>query len=605
MNSIKPNYRPYFYLIIIAIPLLFFALFETTLRLYNYDPVIPLFSPAAKGYEAYLTPNPEVALRYFAKNDTPPAPRNDYFLKQKPDGALRIFLLGGSTAVGWPYGENMMPSRLLAAKLNAAFPEQHIEVINVAFSAINTYTLLDFSDEILAQSPDMVLIYSGHNEFYGALGVGSSKSISQNRWLVNSYLALQQSSTFRLLNNLLRSITGAGSTEEKPTAATKTLMQRMVQEANIPYGSALYQAGAAQFEGNLRELVERFSAAGVEVVLSELVSNLQDQPPFVSDDGEASAANIYASAQQLAQQGHYVEARDTYRHAKDLDGLRFRAPEQFNQIIHQVAAHYGVAVVPMQRYFEQASPQQIIGSTLILEHLHPNTDGYFLFSEAFYDTLQQHRLLQESWPTTTDHPAFRQSWPLTEYDHVVAGLRINYLMDHWPFQPWQQSGNVMADYQPASDLEELAIQVISGMTYPMDARRMLAADYESQGDIDRAIAEYQALLAMYPYDIDLYREAAWMALKHEQLTEAKTILLRSLKVRPIAGAHKWLGQIYLRQTAYTDAVDYFEQALALSTSSDPQLISLLSQAYVRAGQPDKAQGIYDRLPQGESTVPIP
>ena len=604
MNSTKPDHRLYFYLIILALPLLFFVLFEFTLRSYDYDPVIPLFGPAAEGYEDYLTPNPTVALRYFGKNDDPPAPRNDYFLKQKPDNTLRIFLLGGSTAVGWPYGENMMPSRLLAAKLNAAFPEQPIEVINVAFSAINTYTLLDFVDEILAQSPDMVLIYSGHNEFYGALGIGSSKSVGQNRWLVNSYLALQRSSTFRLLNNLLTSVTDTESGEEQPTT-TKTLMQRMVQEADIPYGGTLYQAGVAQFRGNLHDLVEQFSTAGVEVVLSELVSNLRDQPPFVSHGGDASAASTYARAQQLEQQGRYVEARDAYRRAKDLDGLRFRAPEQFNQVIHQVAAHYGVAVVPMQRYFEQASPQQIIGSTLMIEHLHPNSDGYFLFSEAFYDTLQQHRLLRDSWPATTDHLAFRQSWPLTEYDHVVAGLRINYLMDHWPFQPWQQSGKAMADYQPASDLEELAIQVISGMTYPMDARRMLAADYESQGDIDHAIAEYQALLAMYPYDIDLYREAAWMALKHEQLAEAKTILLRSLNVKPIAGAHKWLGQIYLRQSAYTDAIDHFEQALALSTSSDPQLTSLLSQAYVHAGQPDRAQDIYQRLPQAESTAPAP
>ncbi len=604
MNSTKSDYRLYFYLIVLALPLLFFVLLEVTLRSYDYEPVIPLFSPAAEGYEDYLTPNPAVALRYFGKNDNPPAPRNDYFLKQKPDGTLRIFLLGGSTAVGWPYGENMMPSRLLAAKLNAAFPKQPIEVINVAFSAINTYTLLDFVDEILAQSPDMVLIYSGHNEFYGAFGIGSSKSVGQNRWLVNSYLALQRSSTFRLLNNLLNSVTDTESGEEQPTT-TKTLMQRMVQEADIPYGGTLYQAGVAQFRGNLQDLVEQFSAAGVEVVLSELVSNLRDQPPFVSHDGDASAASTYARAQQLEQQGRYIEARDAYRRAKDLDGLRFRAPEQFNQVIHQVAAHYGVAVVPMQRYFEQASPQQIIGSTLMLEHLHPNSDGYFLFSEAFYDTLQQHRLLQDSWPATTDHLTFRQSWPLTEYDHVVAGLRINYLMDHWPFQPWQQSGKAMADYQPASDLEELAIQVISGMTYPMDARRMLAADYELQGDIDRAIAEYQALLAMYPYDIDLYREAAWMALKHEQLAEAETILLRSLNVRPVAGAHKWLGQIYLRQSAYTDAIDHFEQALALSTSSDPQLTSLLSQAYVHAGQPDKAQTIYQRLPQAESTAPTP
>ena len=40
-------------------------------------------------------------------------------------------------------------------------------------SAVSSYTLLDFSDEIVDYQPDAILIYAGHNEYLGILGVGS------------------------------------------------------------------------------------------------------------------------------------------------------------------------------------------------------------------------------------------------------------------------------------------------------------------------------------------------------------------------------------------------------------------------------------------------
>ena len=58
-------------------------------------------------------------------------------------------------------------------------------------AAINSYTLLDFMDEILEQSPDALLIYTGHNEYYGALGVGSEQSLGNSRWLIHTYLKLR------------------------------------------------------------------------------------------------------------------------------------------------------------------------------------------------------------------------------------------------------------------------------------------------------------------------------------------------------------------------------------------------------------------------------
>ena len=34
-----------------------------------------------------------------------------------------------------------------------------------------------------------------------------------------------------------------------------------------------------------------------------------------------------------------------------------------------------------------ASPKAAVGSELMLEHLHPNVDGYFVLADAFHDSL--------------------------------------------------------------------------------------------------------------------------------------------------------------------------------------------------------------------------
>ena len=52
---------------------------------------------------------------------------------------------------------------MLEGRIRASQPTRYVEVINTAMSAVNSYTLLDFADEIIAQNPDAVLIYAGHN----------------------------------------------------------------------------------------------------------------------------------------------------------------------------------------------------------------------------------------------------------------------------------------------------------------------------------------------------------------------------------------------------------------------------------------------------------
>jgi hypothetical protein len=173
-REISSKQKLIFKIIIVIIPIFLLLLFEGVLHVVGNGDNLNLFIPnSTDGYEKYLMVNQQVGKKYFQKLEYT-APANDIFLKNKPEDAFRIFVMGSSTVYGFPYERNLMFSRILNHQLNEAYPDKQIEVINTAITAINSYTLLDYIDQILAHKPDAILIYAGHNEFYGALRTPST-----------------------------------------------------------------------------------------------------------------------------------------------------------------------------------------------------------------------------------------------------------------------------------------------------------------------------------------------------------------------------------------------------------------------------------------------
>ena len=230
----------------ISIPVLFFLLLEGGLSFFDYGPNLALFVPASTGPAdtGYLMTNPDVALRYFSQVGRTPFPPYEMFLKEKPANGYRIFMMGGSTVAGWPYPNNVMPSRILDQRLSDAFPDRTVEVISVGIAAVNSFTLLDLIDEILDLEPDAILIYAGHNEFYGALGSASVESLGNTRWIVNAYVPLVRFKTVQLLRDMVGAIRegSVDPTEQADYDRTyPTLMSRMIAN-NVPYGNDTYRA---------------------------------------------------------------------------------------------------------------------------------------------------------------------------------------------------------------------------------------------------------------------------------------------------------------------------------------------------------------------------
>ncbi len=95
------------------------------------------------------------------------------------------------------------------------------------------------------------------------------------------------------------------------------------------------------------------------------------------------AGTRFALACCLDVSGHRIEARREYARARDFDQLRFRTSGDFNHLITEMEDSTTVGVADMERVFMIHSPDSLIGNELVLEHVHPNSRGYFLMAGEF------------------------------------------------------------------------------------------------------------------------------------------------------------------------------------------------------------------------------
>ncbi len=554
-----------------------FFLVEIGLRLFEYGGNQELFISMSGEYSAYKQSNPAVAKRYFVKERSLPAPSQDIFLKKKSDNGYRIFVLGGSSAAGYPYSENVMFSRILHRWLSNTFPEKNIEMINTAMPAVNSYTMLDFVDEILENKPDAILVYGGHNEFYGALGIGSSESLGKSPALVNFVLGFQKLKTVQLVRQFIYGLTSLfmGDKDFHPNS---TLMERMVEEQSIYYKSEVYKDGTNQFKTNLTEIIKRLKNANVKILLSELVSNINHQKPFISQKGMFNADSTYKLARSLEKSGQLRKAKETYYKAKDYDLLRFRAPEEFNQVIHQLAQENQIPVVPLKEIYEKNSQNGIIGNGLILEHLHPNFKGYTLMATAFFNAMKDNGFISPKWPIFQKGDQNKKIG-ITSLDSSLAALKINILKGGWPFKKRSTLNTVVKNYIPENRVDSTALKVWKEDTYTLERGHVdLAQFYIKQKNYSAAFEEFNALTQLTPYNSSPYSKAAEMLIKMQRFDEAIGFLKVSLKYENSFYANKWLGQILLGQGKHAQGLNLLKEAYSLN-GSDAMLLYNLSGAY--------------------------
>jgi tetratricopeptide (TPR) repeat protein len=584
----------WFYIILLLIPFVFIVLLEVLLRYFDYGYDFKYFTQVSKNYPDKYFANPDLPKKYFFNVKALPSVVPDGFDIEKKKNAYRIFVLGESSAAGWPYVPNVSFPRHIKRKLELLYPENTIEVINMGISAINSYTLRDFAFGVAEMQPDLVLIYTGHNEYYGVLGVGSSVNFGYSRHLVNLYLNLRNFRTTQLLQNIISGIMGIfGSADSKKNDNSETLMSRMIGESLIPYNSDLFNNGIDQFKGNMDDILKIFRDKKIPVLIGNLTFNAKDQKPFISikDGNNPSADEVYLNAQNEYKHGNFIKARELFIQAKDLDALRFRAPQKINDVIYNLAEKYHITVVNVDSVFQSHSPNGIVGLNLMVDHLHPTFAGYRLMGDAYFEKMKAQNFLPDGNRSLITESKvdsiLKINFPFTRLDSTVAEMKVIQLTGSYPFVPKGTLNYKMMNYKSKDIVDTVAVKLINSEIPWASAHGFLSDYYFKKGDYANCIKEIAVIIAENPYYDLPYKDLISKLVDGGKLDEAMEFLVPLYKLKPDYFATKWLGQVLLKQNKYKEALNYLQQAVRFK-EVDSQTFYNLGGAYYLNKQNDEA-----------------
>ena len=413
---------------VVVIPLLFFVVVEFALRLMGVGTHYQYFNQIDIDGEAFYQENPDFADQFY-----PPSlnvgPLQNTFAAERSDDRLRVFVLGGSAAMGFPH-KNHGVDRLLAAQLRSLFPNRDVEVVNTAMTSVNSHVVYQVAQTLPSESADVAVILMGNNEVVGPYGPGTfNQNFLSSLSAIRALQALKRTRLWQLLDSSLAEVQSSDAKADLEWQGMQMFVDNGVAEDD-PRMSAVYE----HFEGNLRDIVDTLNAKGMHVVLSTVPVNLRQSAPFLSigrDDlsasdeakltalrerAEAQALNgRWREAQDLWQQaialdaghadshfqlatslenlGEYASARSHYERALDLDALRFRADTRINAIIERVAREYdssNVSFVHSSKGFDRASAPYAPGWDLLVEHVHYDFSGNAVLARIFARAIARH-----------------------------------------------------------------------------------------------------------------------------------------------------------------------------------------------------------------------
>ena len=556
--------RALFTALAIALPLVTVLLIEGALRLAGVGeerrrPFVPI-----PEHEDFVALSPEFGASFF--RGFTPGVAFDPIRRHPSADDLRVIALGGSSTAGFPYSFYYgFPARL-EDRLSAMLPGRPVEVANLGMTATNSYTLLALTPPVIARAPDAVVIYAGHNEYYGAFGTGGTEG-----WTGTS-IPLKRFGIAASRWALVSGLSGLVRGDRSPPTQSRTLMARVVREASIERDGDLYRAGVRQYEANLRDALRQFEAAGVPVFLATLTSNLADQPPL---GDERAAAEAFARGRSLLASGDTTASREAFLLAKELDGLRFRAPEAMGDAIRRLADEFAnVTLVDVAAQFREASPGGLEGASLFTDHLHPNARGYALMADAFAASMRA--TLPALRGAEDPGPA---SWDIDPVEAGLSDLQLTILTSGYPFDKSRTpaEAEAVARSRASAMIAEggasaLAARIVAEGLPPDEALGRAAREATAAGDTLDALRLYDGLLHWRPFNRALAERAVALALADPAYDGPSSELARfaSTHAAPVFGLNA-LAAIALRNGNLARA----EALLDAAERADPQSSEML------------------------------
>ncbi len=520
-----------------------------------------------------------------------------FFVEPAPANRYRVAFVGASTVQGFPHPRRLAAASFLQAMLADAWPEREVEVVNLGIAAIASFAVAQVVEDALVLSPDLVVVYTGHNEFYGLYGAGRHQRLQY---------FLRQLHLTHLVDGLL----GGIAARDEPTDLIKMAAVR----GEVLLHSSARTTAEQNLCANLRRVARVCARAQVPLVLCTIVANDAGFAPVGSTaGGEAWQARVEQAAQVLTQgyvapddaenalqqleqaaalasehawlcylQGRALErlgrdaqAQRAFRKARDLDTMPWRAPTAHNAVIRAVAAEHEVVLADVEAAFAEAAPAQGVGWEWMVDHVHFSVAGQALLARTVLHSIAALQAIDLGLLRSAE--AYRRALGDLPVERAVAYNKMGAMLAQAPLH--QYNGHNVRY------LEQLA--AMEGQRLSPGERRGLEQwmQQEQQGPLVLAVADQlftardfaraQVYYAAAHREVPFTRRGLWAAVQWAWCTKMQGMALTDEQQDEVRAALKQAGFLAHDPAVGASFVDFAKGQLHhLLEERDPALLHL-------------------------------
>lgn len=329
---------------------------------------VRVFEPVP-GDPAWVRTAPDLRLRLDRATWVYPDQR---FARAKPPGTVRVALLGGSNV----FRLHAFQDRLQAAVAAALGDGRAVEVLNGGGNAQGSRGVLHVGRELLAFEPDVLVLYTGHNEQAEAtvlrmLTPGPLVHVAVARLLTRAWTAAlsgrRQAATAKALADVEAAAPRPG------TVAPSRRALPPLPPADLP---TTLPEQVQRYRDNLTTIVDEAQAAGVRVVIATVATNLRR--PLLLDPDSPFPERIEAAYRA----GRLDEGMALAEEALASTTQRLQSGPLEDAVLRGLAASRGATLADVAEAVRAAEPHGVPGETLFTDRCHLTPEGYALWVDV-------------------------------------------------------------------------------------------------------------------------------------------------------------------------------------------------------------------------------
>lgn len=358
---------------------------------------------------------------------------------------LEIVVVGESSARGEPYGDPFPPleiwlsiGQIIAWQLERAIPGQQVHVTINAFGGETLATQHNRLSD-LERRPDVMIIYSGHNEFHARFGWERivSQDDSQRDPLNHDQVEWRRDLSTPLARMIREALARNGVEVAPPPKVTRQFVDWPVCTADeraeviadferrlnaiVDYCDRLKAlpilvippGNDAGFEPNRSIAVGRLTQPRIDAIAREFqaAKQVEESDParaltlyrqFLSQQPKFAEAH-YRVARLLEKSKEFEEANREYILARDLDNYPQRCPSDLQDTYRAVARRHPRAIlIDGQAVLSALSPHGILDDNLFHDGQHPVLLAHVALAQAALKAVHDRQAL--GWPAGTPAP---------------------------------------------------------------------------------------------------------------------------------------------------------------------------------------------------------